>query len=156
MIDMIQYVPEICPYKDRCDECVTLNIHSDVKYICAFPFHEEKIEIVKKWNENIKKIPQVDEFALEGIKHWHIYNFEMILDVPNYDMRDQEARDEAARLVAAGFDLGFNENHGVGYVRREDRGFVIELWQNLVKTEFRKETLDEVLDWVIYFHNEEL
>lgn len=153
MADKVIYIPEICPYKDRCNECVTLSIHSGVSYICAFPFREEQVEIVKKWNENIKKIPQMDEYTLEGIKHWHMHQFKMVLDSSVCCEYDGEIRDEAARLIDAGFDIGFNENHGVGHAHREGSGFVIELWQKHSKAEFRKDTLNEVLDWIIYFHN---
>ena len=155
---MIQYIPEICPHQDECFEsgCVTNQKHPDVRYICAYPFYEEKIEIIKRWNENIKKIPQKDEFTLEGIDHWHMYGFEMIPNIIECSKRNQELRDEAERLIMSGFDLGFNNNSGVGSIlRAESGGFVIELWQNLMKTEILKETLDEVLDWIIYFYGAE-
>ena len=46
---------------------------------------DEKAEKQRKkwkeeWNECIKKIPQKDEFYLEGIKTWHVSQFEMVPD----------------------------------------------------------------------------
>lgn len=155
---MVTYIPEICPYKDNCTECVTNQINSDIRYVCAYPFHEGTIEIVKRWNENIKNIPQKDEYMLDGIDHWHVHRFEMIPDMSDIECGkcNKEFRDEADKLISAGFDIGFNTDHGVGHIKIEDRekkkGFIVELWQNQFKTEIIKDTLDEVLDWVIYFH----
>lgn len=150
----------------RCFEsdCITNAKHPNVRYVCAYPFREEKIEIIKKWNENIKKILQIDEFTLEGIVHWQVYRFKMIPNVSELECgkSNQKFRDEAAKLIAVGFDLGFNEEYGVGDILIEEkvneigekiiRGFIIELWQDSVETRIYKETLDEVLDWIIYFH----
>jgi len=104
-----------------------------------------------KWKEYIKKIPQKDEFELEGIKNWHINHFEMI---PNFRaMHEPLFREEAIKLLAAGFDLAINDEYGVGSIRVTTDGFVIELWQNNKKKNIHKKTLDEVLDWIIYFYD---
>lgn len=121
---------------------------------------------IKKWNENIKNIPQIDEHTLEGIDHWYVHRFKMIPNTSKleYGKHNQVFRDEAEKLVNAGFDLAFNEDHGVGNILIEEnkkeigeeiiieRMFTVELWQNLVVTRIHKETLDEVLDWILYFH----
>lgn len=103
-----------------------------------------------RWEESIKKIPQKNEFVLEGIEAWHISMHEMI---PNStDIHNQLFREEAAKLIACGFDLGFNIDHGVGHILVTDNGFIIELWQSTKRTKIYKNTLDEVLDWIIYFY----
>ncbi len=110
-----------------------------------------EIDIVNKWKESIKKIPQKDEFELEGIKNWHIYRHGMI---PNFrGMHEPLFREEAAKLLAAGFDLAINDEYGVGSIHVIDDGFVIELWQYNEKKVIHKETLDELLDWIIYFYD---
>lgn len=108
---------------------------------------EEKIN---KWNESIKKIPQKDEYELEGIKNWHIYQFEMI---PNCSrVHEKLFKDEAVKLLDAGFCLAINTEYGVGNIYVLKDGFRIELWQNNKKKDIYKRTLDEVLDWIIYFY----
>lgn len=104
-----------------------------------------------KWEDAIKKIPQIDEYELEGIKHWRISDFEMI---PIYDgIHEKSFREEAARLIDAGFNLAINTENGVGSVLVRDDGFTIELWQYNNKRLIHKASLDEVLDWVIYFYD---
>lgn len=104
-----------------------------------------------KWEDAIKKIPQIDEYELEGIKNWHISCFGMI---PNSgDIHEKSFREEAAKLLDAGFNLAINTEKGVGSIITTDDGFTIELWQNKNKKFIHKETLDEVLDWVIYFYD---
>lgn len=111
----------------------------------------EKINMTNKWKDAIKKIPQKDEFELEGIKTWHINNFEMI---PNSgDMHEPLFREEAVKLLAAGFDLAINDENGVGSIIVTNDGFDIELWQYNKKKVIHKKTLDEVLDWIIYFYD---
>ena len=106
--------------------------------------------MVNKWKESIKKIQQKDEFELEGIKNWHINHFEMI---PNSEcIHEQLFREEAVKLLDAGFDLAINAEHGTGSICVTKHGFVIELWQYNKKKVIHKETLDEVLDWIIYFY----
>lgn len=109
------------------------------------------VDISNKWKESIKTIPQKDEFELEGIKSWHISHFEMI---PNFRcMHEPLFREEAIKLLVAGFDLAINDEYGVGSIRVTDDGFVIELWQNNKKKNIHKKTLDELLDWIIYFYD---
>jgi hypothetical protein len=104
-----------------------------------------------RWKESIGKIHQKDEFALEGIETWYISNYEMI---PNYaDVQTPLFREEARKLVASGFNLGFNCSNGTGSVFATDCGFVIELWQHMKKTAICKGTLDEVVDWIIHFYD---
>lgn len=110
-----------------------------------------EINMTNKWEESIKKIPQKDEFELEGIKIWHIHHSEMI---PNSEgIHEQLFREEAVKLLAAGFNLGINAEHGVGSICVTNDGFVIELWQYYKKKVIHKKTLDEVLDWIIYFYD---
>jgi hypothetical protein len=107
--------------------------------------------MTNKWKESIKKIPQKNEFELEGIKTWHINHSEMI---PNYEnIHDRLFREEAVKLLDAGFDLAVNDENGVGSIRVTDDGFVVELWQYNKKKVIYKKTLDEVLDWIIYFYD---
>jgi hypothetical protein len=109
-----------------------------------------EINMANKWEESIKKIPQKDEFELEGIKTWHINHSEMI---PNSEyIHEQLFREEAVKLLAKGFDLAFNDDNGVGSIHVTDDGFDIELWQYYKKKVIHKKTLDEVLDWIIYFY----
>lgn len=114
---------------------------------------EELKNMIDKWNESIKKIPQKDEFTLEGIETWHISRYEMN---PNYaDTHSPLFKEEAVKLIASGFDLAFNTSHGTGSIHVEDNVFMIELWQYMKKTEIYKDTLDEVLDWIAYFYDHE-
>ena len=102
------------------------------------------------WNESIKKIPRKDEFELEGIKNWHICHFEMI---PNGGgIHEQLFREEAFKLLSSGFNLAINTEKGVGSIHVLKDGFMIELWQYNKKKEIYKKTLDEILDWIIYFY----
>jgi hypothetical protein len=104
---------------------------------------ETEKEKINRWNESIKKIPQKDEYELEGIKNWNIYDFKM---VPNSSgMQEELFRDEGVRLLDAGFDLAINTEYGVGDVHVLKDRFRIELWQN----DKYKDTLGEVLDWII-------
>ena len=113
---------------------------------------ERDINMTNKWKEAIKKIPRKDEFELEGIKNWHIsHRSEMI---PNSaGIHEQLFREEAVKLLAAGFDLAINAEHGTGSIFVKNDGFVIELWQYNKKKVIYKKTLDEVLDWIIYFYD---
>lgn len=107
--------------------------------------------MVDKWEESIKIIPQKDKFELEGIKTWHICHFEM---VPNpKDIHGPLFREEAFKLLATGFDLAINDECGVGSIRVTNDGFEIESWQYKKKKIIHKKTLDEVLDWIIYFYD---
>lgn len=111
---------------------------------------EEMQKKINKWKESIKKIPEKDEYSLEGIETWHISQYEMN---PNYpDIHRQLFRDEAKKLIASGFDLAFNTDKGTGSIRTTDNGFRIELWQYMKKTEIGEHTLDDVLDWLIHFY----
>ncbi len=111
---------------------------------------ETEKEKINRWNESIKKIPQKDEYELEGIKNWNIYDFKM---VPNSSgMQEELFRDEGVRLLDAGFDLAINTEYGVGDVHVLKDRFRIELWQNDKKKDIYKDTLGEVLDWIIYFY----
>ena len=105
-----------------------------------------------RWKESTAKIPQKDEFTLEGIETWHISQFEMN---PNYaDMHNPLLREEAVKLVASGFSLAFNFSHGTGSILETECGFAIELWQNRKKMTICKDSLDEVIDWIIYFSDQ--
>lgn len=107
--------------------------------------------MTNKWEDAIKKIPQKDEFELEGIKTWHIYSSDM---VPNpSDMHGSLFREDAAKLLDAGFNLAINDENGVGSIIVTNDGFDIELWQNNKKSVIHKETFDDVLDWIIYFYD---
>ena len=106
-----------------------------------------------KWEECIIIIPQKDEFRLQGIENWHISLREM---VPNSaGIHKKSFREEAYKLMAAGFPIAFNTDYGVGGIHKAEEGFVIELWQDVKKTDIYKKTLDEVLDWIIYFYDSE-
>lgn len=116
--------------------------------------HKRDSEInMCRWKENIGKIPQKDEFTLEGIETWYISHFEMI---PNYEaIHSQLFREEARKLVASGFNLAFNRSNGTGSIFASDCGFTIELWQHMKKTVICKSTLDEVIDWIIHFYDQD-
>jgi hypothetical protein len=114
---------------------------------------KESENAINRWNEAIKKIPQKDEFTLEGIETWHILHHEMIA---NYaDMHNPLFKEEAIKLIASGFNLGFNTDRGTGSIRVTDDGlsteFIIELWQNMKKVNIYKNSLDDVVDWLIRF-----
>lgn len=115
--------------------------------------HKRDSEItMRRWKENIGKIPQKDEFTLEGIETWYISHFEML---PNYgSIHNPLFREEARKLVASGFNLAFNCSNGTGSIIASDCGFTIDLWQYMKKTTICKSTLDEVIDWIIHFYDQ--
>ncbi len=111
---------------------------------------KENKKLLERWNECIKKIPQKDEFSLEGIETWHVFHYEMI---PNsIEMHNPLFREEAIKLIASGFNLAINDDHGTGSIIVTNEGFDIELWQHNKKKVIHKKTLDEVLDYLIYFY----
>lgn len=110
-------------------------------------------DIESKWKECIAKIPQKDEFTLEGIETWHVSHYEM---VPDYGaIHSPLFKDEAMKLIASGFSLAFNCSNGTGSILVTEGGFTIELWQYMKKTVIYKNTLDDVIDWIIYFYEAE-
>ena len=141
------FFPAMQDIKDRITEMETERFHI-VSKIAK--------NAISRWKEAIKKIPQKDESDdesdLKGIDTWHVSNCEM---VPNFtDIHNPLFREEAARLIDAGFDLAFNTDHGVGRIIVADNGFVIELSRYMKTTQIEKTTLDEVLDWIVYFYNQ--
>jgi hypothetical protein len=109
--------------------------------------------MVSRWNASIKKIPQKDEFSLEGIETWHISHYEMY---PNYaDIHRPLLKEEAVKLIVSGFSLAFNCSNGTGSILVADNGFAIELWQYMKKTTICKETLDSVLEWMASLYEAE-
>ncbi len=109
--------------------------------------------IMSKWKECIKKIPLKDEYSLEGIETWHISHHEMI---PCFrEVHNPLFREEARKLVACGFNLAFNDSNGTGNILATEGGFVIESWRYMKKTVIYKNTLDEVLDWIVYFYDKD-
>lgn len=82
------------------------NIKFAVESVMADKDRRDSQNKENKWKESTEKIPQKDEFMLEGIETWHISQFEMN---PNYaDMHNPLLREEARKLVASGFSLAFN------------------------------------------------
>lgn len=145
---MVIYIPEKCPDTEKCKNGSCTQLKSETKYICDHPFCSQKIEIIKKWNESIKNIPQVDEYTLEGIKCWRICDFELI---PNNEiLNNDELYTEADKLIKSGFNLGFNTEYGVGHIKTQDKEYSIELWQWCVKSyPVKNKTLKECIDWII-------
>ena len=114
---------------------------------------ERKI-LIEEWNEAIKKIPQKDEYTLEGIKTWHVSSFEMVPD--STGTREPIFKEEMVRLIAAGFRLAINDEFGTGSIRVEENGFTIELWQYSNQKIVHKDTLDEVVDWLTNFYEKQI
>lgn len=111
---------------------------------------KENKKLIERWNESIKKIPQKDDSSLEGIETWHVSHHEMI---PNSaEMHNPLFREEAVKLLAAGFDLAINDDFGTGSILVSNDGFDIELWQYNNKKVIHKKTLDEVIDLLINFY----
>lgn len=46
------------------------------KFLICWKVKSGEIDMDNKWEESVNS--QKDEFELEGIKNWHIYQFEMI------------------------------------------------------------------------------
>jgi hypothetical protein len=115
---------------------------------------KESEDVISRWNKAIEKIPQKDEFTLEGIETWHINNYEMVAN--NIDMQNPLFKEETVRLIASGFNLAFNMDRGTGNIHITKDGlatvFTIELWKYMKKENIYKETLDEVIDWMIHFY----
>lgn len=140
-----------------------LNVKTHVDELNNIKFHietrisdkdkKDSENMMSKWEESIGKIPQKDEFTLEGIETWHISHYEMVV---NYeDIHNPLLKEEARKLVASGFNLAFNHSHGTGSILTADGGFIIELWQNMKKTIICRSTLDDVIDWIISFYEAE-
>lgn len=106
---------------------------------------------IDRWEESIKKIPLKDEYSLEGIETWHVSHYEMVPD--STDIHSPLFKEEAVKLLASGFDLAINDECGTGSILVTNDGFDIELWQYNKKKVIHKKTLDEVIDWLIYFYD---
>lgn len=115
---------------------------------------KERKKWEEEWKECIKKIPQKDDYNLEGIKTWHISQFEMI--PVTISTREPLFKEEMIKLIAAGFRLGFNDEFGTGSIRVEDDGFAIELWQWNKKTIVHKNTIDDVIVWLTNFFEKQI
>lgn len=113
---------------------------------------KESENIINKWNKSIEIIPLKDEFSLEGIETWHVSHYEMI---PNStEIHSPLFKEDALKLLAAGFNLAINDELGTGSIIVTNDGFDIELWQHMNKKIIHKKTLDDVLDWLISFYDE--
>ncbi len=114
---------------------------------------ERKI-LIEEWNEAIKKIPQRDEYTLEGIKTWHISSFGMVPD--GTSVREPLFKEEMVKLIASGFRLAINDEFGTGSIHVKESGFTIVLWQYNHQKIIHKGTLDEVVDWLINFYEKQI
>jgi len=115
---------------------------------------KERKKLKEQWNECIKKIPQKDDYNLEGIKTWHVSQFEMVPET--ISTREPIFKEEMIKLIAAGFRLGFNDEFGTGSIRVEDNGFAIELWQWNKQKIIHKNTIDEVIVWLTNFFEKQI
>jgi hypothetical protein len=147
-LKMPNFLISLPDIKERLDGLESMKFAVEMRIEDKNRKDSEKKEI--KWKESTAKIRQKDEYTLEGIETWYVSHYEML---PNYgDIHNPLFREEARKLVASGFDLAFNCSHGTGSVIATDGGFIIELWQYMNKTAMCKNTLDEVIDWIIYFY----
>ena len=115
---------------------------------------KERKKLEELWKESIKKIPQKDEYYLEGIKTWHVSQFEMVPET--ISTREPIFKEEMIKLIAAGFRLGINDEFGTGNIRVEDNGFAIELWQWNKQKIVHKNTIDEVIEWLTNFFEKQI
>ncbi len=115
---------------------------------------KERKKWEEEWNDCIKKIPQKDEYNLEGINTWRISQFQMVPD--GISVREPLFKEEMIKLIAAGFRLGFNDEFGTGNIRVEDNGFTIELWQWNKQKIIHKNTIDEVIIWLTNFFEKQI
>lgn len=111
-------------------------------------------KLEEEWEELVKKIPQKDEYYLEGIKTWHVSQYTMVPD--GVSIREPLFKEEMIKLVAAGFRLAINDNFGTGNIRVEDNGFAIELWQWNKQKIIHKNTIDEVIIWLTNFFEKQI
>lgn len=111
-------------------------------------------KLEEEWNECTKKIPQKGEYYLEGIKTWHVSQFQMVPDTVS--TREPLFKEEMIKLIDAGFRLGFNDEFGTGSIRVEDSGFAIELWQWNKQKIIHKNTIDEVIAWLANFFEKQI
>jgi hypothetical protein len=147
-LKMPNFLISLPDIKERLDGLESMKFAVEMRIEDKNRKDSEKKEI--RWKESTAKIRQKDEYTLEGIETWYISHYEMF---PNYgDIHSPLLREEARKLVASGFDLAFNCSYGTGSVIATDGGFIIELWQYMNKTAMCKNTLDEVIDWIIYFY----
>ncbi len=110
---------------------------------------KERKKLKEQWNECITKIPQKDEYNLEGINTWRISQFQMVPD--GISMRKPLFKEEMIKLIAAGFRLGFVDEYGTGSIHIEDNGFTIELWKWSRQKIIHKNTIDDVIIWLTNF-----
>ncbi len=115
---------------------------------------KERKKLEEEWKELIKKIPQKDDYNLEGIKTWHVAQFEMVPET--ISTREPIFKEEMIKLIAAGFRLGFNDEFGTGNIRVEGNGFKIELWQWNKQIIIHKNTIDDVIVWLTNFFEKQI
>lgn len=128
MIQSITYIPEICPYTNDCNMECAGKLDRGPQYICDHWGYRKgcekynnavkaAIDGIKRWNELIKVIPQVDRWTLEGIKCWKIHKVrsqELTPDSGQYSK--EEFITEGKKLIIAGFNIAYCEENGVGYL----------------------------------------
>lgn len=154
---MIKYIPEVCPDKYLKD-CGGLRcplneaIRKDPTtphYICAHPFDERRVSVIKAWNKLTEKHKQVDEYTLKGIEYWRVQNFEL---TPTYEAGENRkaAVKEGVTLLKEGFQLGYNTESGVGSLLPKKNGYVISSWFYQTNT-ISKEVLtaEEAAEWLV-------
>lgn len=147
-LDRLNFIIFATYIKAHLNELEIIKFHVEMRIADRDKRNSEKKE--SEWKKLTEKIPQKDEFTLEGIDAWYISHGEM---APNKEyMHSPLFREEAVKLVASGFNLVFNTDHGVGSILVADDGFTIELYKNMKRTTIHKNTMDEVLDWMIYFY----
>jgi len=170
-----KYIPEICPnaikVSDTRYKCNTpgggcTNIVKEYRYIC--PCYGIDVEVtdemlqklkddVKRWNDARTRIPQKDNYRLEGIKHFHIFDRRLIIDNPtchfgDYEWNLEEAKQELIKLLENGDKVFFNEDWGVGEIEKTEKGYTVTKWYYRTKsTPVVDGTIDEVFDFLLDF-----
>lgn len=162
-----EYIPELCSVARRVEnhyECGggCPQIYQKEQYICPclgrgaagwIPVNDEKIrswiDEVNRWNDCRSRIPKKDNWSLEGINHFRVGKFDLLIERFSRDEAD-EVRGEMIKLFDNGEKIGFNEDYGVGHIiANSDRTFTVEKWYyGSLSTPVENGTIDDVLEFL--------
>ncbi len=115
------------------------------------------IEEVKQWNECRAKIPYKDAYALKKINHFRVHKFDLILDEFSKE-EVEEVKEELLKLLDNHDNITFNEDWGVGEIKRNDDGTytVIKYYYHAKSVPVDHGTVEDIFSflWDFWGHSE--
>jgi len=167
-----KYIPKVCPDAKRignhfecqqptfgCSQTSRKNQHICPCYGKDFsgwiPVTKEhlqaKIKDVKRWNKCRERLPQKDEWSLEGFDGFRIHGKQILIS--EFDESEIETRkQQMIKLLDNGDHIGFNEDWGIGSIERTKKGFT--LTKGYYKVESKpvvNGTIEDVINFLFSF-----